>query len=99
MQRITVRQANELDEVGHTAARLSIDRSGHPTYLRSIETAPGFPGNPLSQEEHLKRFRDCLSYAEQDLTAEREHSLAASVDSVEDIENIRSLIKQLSPNH
>ncbi|CAN7571930.1 MmgE/PrpD family protein [Arthrobacter sp. LjRoot78] len=98
MQRIRVKQAHELDEVGHTAARLTIDRSGHPAYSRSIETAPGFPGNPLSQEEHLQRFRDCLSYAGQSIPAERESSLVASVDSLEDIDDIRSLIKQLSPD-
>jgi 2-methylcitrate dehydratase PrpD len=98
IERITVTSAPELDEVGHTAARLIIRRSGHPICEQSIETAPGFPGNPLSQEEHLQRFRDCLSYAQQDIPVEQEDSLVASVNSLEDLEDVRSFFTQLSPD-
>lgn len=99
IQRITVTSAPKLDEVGHTAARLIIRRSGHPDFEQSIETAPGFPGNPLSPEEHLQRFRDCLSYAGQDISVEQENWLAASVDSMEELEDVRFFLKQLGPDH
>lgn len=99
MQRIRVKQAYELDEVGHTAARLTIDRSGHPAYSRSTRPLPGFPATHYPRTNTCNGFGDCLSSAGQGITAEQESSLVASVNSLQDIDDIRTIIKQLSPGH
>jgi 2-methylcitrate dehydratase PrpD len=62
---------------------------------RSADIPRGHPGNPLSREEHLERFRDCIDYAEYPLPAESIEKILAIVGRLEETEDVRSLIPLL----
>ena len=96
IEKIGVTQAIELDDVGHTAARMVINRSGHAPVSLAIDIAPGFPGNALSPEEHLQRFRDCLGYAQRDLSQAQGDSLVEAIEKLEDCPNVQVLVKLLA---
>ena len=45
----------------------------------SLDIAPGFPGNPLSEAEHERRFDDCLAYAPWPLAADTARALREGI--------------------
>ena len=55
----------------------------------------GSPGNPLSRERHLAKFRACWRYA--GLAAERGDELVARVDALETLASTNELIATLVP--
>ena len=62
---------------------------------KSADIPRGHPGNPLSREEHLERFRDCLDYADNPISAKNVEKMISTVSRLEDIEDVRSLIPLL----
>ena len=52
-----------LEARGHTAVVLRLlTHDGH-LHERQLDIAPGYPGNELSEAQHLGRFNDCMDYA------------------------------------
>jgi 2-methylcitrate dehydratase PrpD len=52
-----------LDARGHTAVDLRLLTHDGQLHERQLDIAPGYPGNPLSEAQHLGRFNDCMDYA------------------------------------
>ena len=52
-----------LDARGHTAMDMRVVTKDGREYFRQTDVAPGFPEKPLTKEEHLRRFRDCVAFA------------------------------------
>ena len=65
------------------------------TYDKSVDIPRGFPGNPLTQEEHLERFRGCVEYADKPLPKGNIEKVISRVDRLEETKDIRTLIPVL----
>lgn len=66
-------------------------------FLRQIDIGPGFPDNPLSREDHGKRFQDCLSFAKKPISADRATKIATMIEDLEQVEDVRVFVQLLAP--
>lgn len=71
-------------------------KTGNVYDTRSVDIPQGHPGNPLTQEEHLERFRDCVEYADNPLPAEGVEKILSMVSRLEENEDVCSLVPLLS---
>lgn len=95
VDRIEVVADPQLDIRGHAAVDLSVTRlDGSNTHL-ALDTPPGFPGASLSHEQHLARFQDCLEYAPVTLAPAQQKALMNTLDRLEQLDDIRSLVPLL----
>jgi hypothetical protein len=60
-----------------------------------LDLAPGFPGNPLSEEDHEKRFQECLDYSKKPVSGERAKQIVSLIRDLEKINDARKLIELL----
>jgi 2-methylcitrate dehydratase PrpD len=74
---------------GHTAMRMVAKTRDAKTYTKSVDIASGFPGNPLTQKDHLERFRLCLEYAGEYYPLENMEKIISLVDKLEEIKDVR----------
>lgn len=65
------------------------------TYHRFLALATGMPGKPLSKEEHIRIFKDCISYAKRPLPKENIKRIISLVDNLEEVDDVRKLIPLL----
>jgi 2-methylcitrate dehydratase PrpD len=79
----------------HTAMDIRVSLRDGKEYKRQVDIAPGFPGNPLSRDDHRKRFEDCLAFAKKPVSRKNADKIVASIENIEDMEDVRSLIKLL----
>ncbi len=82
----------ERDIRGHSAVDLVVVDTDGRRYEKRLDTAPGFPGRPLSDAEHRSRFDECIDYAEIDFPRAQADELAAVIG---DLDDVRSLIALL----
>jgi 2-methylcitrate dehydratase PrpD len=92
LKKINVEPDPELDQRGHTALDMRVFTRQGTEYLKQVEIAPGFPGNPLSQAEHRQHFRDCLDVAPKRLSTEKAERILSIVSGIEELEDIREII-------
>ncbi len=85
-----------LETRGHTAADISLVTSDGRTYRKSIDIAPGYPGNPLRDEEHLVRFNDCMNFSRIPLTHDHVQALVDAIASVDELPDARILARLLT---
>jgi len=71
-------------------------KAGNVYDTQSADIPQGHPKNPLTQEEHLERFRDCVEYADNPLPADRVEKILSMVSRLEETEDVRSLVPLLS---
>ncbi len=95
LKKISVTPDSELDKRGHTALDMRVFTTQGTQYLKQVEIAPGFPGNPLSQAEHHQHFRACLGVAPKTLTTEKAERILSFVIGMEELEDIRDIIPNL----
>jgi len=81
-----------MDARGHTALDMQVFTTAGDTYLKKMDIAPGFPGNPLTQKEHEDRFWDCVNFAARPMEKKAAEKIIASVQRLEELEDIRILI-------
>ena len=94
-KKISVTADPGLNERGHTALDMRVVTGQGTQYHKQIEIAPGFPGNPLTQEEHHKHYWDCLEFAPQGLSREKAEKILSLVNRIEELEDIRDMIPNL----
>lgn len=92
LKKISVTPDPELDKRGHTALDMRLFTRQGTQYLKQVEIAPGFPGNPLSQAEHHQHFRDCLRVAPKNLSTEKAERIHSIVSGIEELDDIREMI-------
>lgn len=95
IQKIQVVADPALEERGETATEVQVKTIDGIIYHRAIDTARGLPKNPLTTEEHLARFYDCIRYAGKSLPQENIDKLLSLVNELEKVEDVRSLIPLL----
>jgi len=96
VQRVHVIADPALDRRGHTALDMKVSTKGGAVHQGSVEIAIGFPGNPLTQDEHEARFWDCMEYAPNPLPRNRAEEVMSVIAGLEEVKDVRSLVSLLS---
>src|SRR5512136_308627 len=94
-KKINVMADQALEARGHTPLDMKIVIGSGKEYLRSIDIAPGFPGNELTRKDHEERFRDCVEFAEMSIGLQNAKKIASMVETTERLEDIRLIIPLL----
>ena len=81
---------------GHTALDARITLKNGQTFLREVDIAPGFPGNPLTPMDHERHFQDCVAFAKDPFPESRTKEIFHLVQEVEHLKDVSSLIQLLS---
>lgn len=98
VERVDVIADSGLDARGHSAADMRVVTKAGREYRRSIDVAPGFPGNPLSRDEQLRRFHDCIAFgANPVMDAKRAELIVNAVDRLDEMSHAQALISLLLP--
>jgi 2-methylcitrate dehydratase PrpD len=88
-----------LDARGHSAVDVAITTIDGRTHAAGIDIAPGFPGNALSEEQHLARFADCLRYAALPLAGGAPATYLAQLQALAALPDARVLVDSLIAPH
>ena len=64
-------------------------------FRKSVDIPAGFPGNPLSRDEHMERFWDCVGYAQRPWPGADVDKIISLVEGLEGLDDVRSLIPLL----
>ncbi len=97
VERISVVIDEGTEERGHTALDMHVFMRGGQTYLGKVDIAPGFPGNPLTKEDHEKHFRDCIDYSRRSFTKDKAEEIITTTKRMEEMKDARNLIPFLLP--
>ena len=73
-----------------------MDKDG--VFEKRVDFAPGLPENPLTREEHLEHFQDCMSYAKKPPSPENQARIISSVDGLEEVKDVRELVLLTMPD-
>ncbi len=86
------------DRLGFSlAAHMKVATRNGNTYYKAVDVPRGIPGNPLTREEHMEHFRDCVNYADKSLPTVNPEKIISMVGRLEEAKDVRSLIPLLSP--
>jgi len=94
--KITVTPDERVARRGHTAMDMEIKMLNGEVYRSGIDIAPGFRGNPLTDEDHMKCFMDRVDFAPAWFDKETARELIPYLKSVEELDDVRNLINQLN---
>jgi 2-methylcitrate dehydratase PrpD len=64
-------------------------------FFKEIDIAPGFPGNPLTQEDHEKRFQDCLDFAKKPISKEKTAEIVLMIKDLDKVDDVRKFVQLL----
>ena len=96
VKKIEVVSDHGLDPRGETAIDMKVTFKGGSVWERSLDFPPGSPENPLSEEEHARRFQSCIEFGGDALPRQNVEEIEAAVRGLEDIEDVGVLISLLS---
>lgn len=94
-RRVTAVADAALDQRGHSSVDVTLTTSDGTLHERKLDIAPGYPGNELDDEQHRKRFRDCMAYASRPLPAMNVDRFIAAVEGLERMPDARALLDLL----
>jgi 2-methylcitrate dehydratase PrpD len=77
------------------AARIKLTKKNGDVYHKAVDIPRGLPENPLSREEHVERFQDCVNYANKPLPKENIERIISMVGRLEEAKDVCSLIPLL----
>lgn len=98
VDRVDVVADPDLDARGHSAADVLVVSKDGREYLRSTDIGPGFPGNPLTRDDQVRHFRDCVAFgANPMLDAKRGEQIVDAVEYLDEMDDVRALISLLLP--
>ena len=84
-----------LEKRGDTSVDIKVVTTGGDVHFKSVDNAPGFPGNPLSEQEQEEHFWDCVDFAKKPLPRENAVKIISLVRNLEELEDVRVLIPLL----
>jgi 2-methylcitrate dehydratase PrpD len=77
------------------AAHMKVTTKKGNVYHKAVDIPRGIPGNPLTKEEHMERFQDCVNYADKPLPKMNTKKIISMVGRLEESKDVRSLIPLL----
>jgi 2-methylcitrate dehydratase PrpD len=95
LERVTAIGDPALDARGHTAVDVTLTTTAGKVHERKLDIAPGYPGNGLTDEQHLGRFEDCMAYAARPLAREQVAAFLADVQQLPSLPDARGLLRHL----
>jgi 2-methylcitrate dehydratase PrpD len=84
-----------LDRRGHSAVDVTIATTDGETHARQLDVPPGFPGNELTDKDHVTRFHDCMRYAAYPLPDRQVRAFLDTVEHLETVADARALVDSL----
>jgi 2-methylcitrate dehydratase PrpD len=81
----------------HLSVRVKVTTKDGSVYHKNVDVPRGNPRNPLSDEEHMVRFYDCVDYARKGSRKYDTDRILSLVTGLEKAEDARSLIPLLLP--
>jgi 2-methylcitrate dehydratase PrpD len=90
--RIKIEADPTLNERDETAVEMEVITQEGDRYSKRIDIAAGFAERPLTEEEILERFWNCIDYAKKPLSKKKVEKLVSLINKLEEVEDIRSLI-------
>jgi len=84
-----------MEKRGHTPLDMRVVLNDGREYLKKLDIAPGFPGRPLTNEQHKLRFQNCIDFSGRSLSKEKVENIVNAVDHLETMSDVRSLISML----
>jgi 2-methylcitrate dehydratase PrpD len=84
-----------LDARGHSAVDVTVTTMQGRSHSRSLDISPGFPGNELSDDDHVARFTECMEYAARPLPAHCGRALLAAAADLSAVSDVRDLVNCL----
>ncbi len=94
-KKIKVVPDEAMEARGHTPLDMHVRTRDGRKLFRQLDLAPGFPGNPLSEEDHEKRFQECLDYSKKPVSRARAKQIVSLIRDLEKINDARKLIELL----
>jgi 2-methylcitrate dehydratase PrpD len=94
-RKITVTANKAMEGRAHTAFDMRVQTRGGKEHFVQMDISPGFPGNPLTQEDHERHFKDCMDFAKKPVSKKSAKKILSIVHSLEELDNIRELIQLL----
>ncbi len=91
IERVTVEADVALNARGHTAVDVLLHTDDGRTHARSLDFAPGFPDNPLSDAQQQARFDDCMAYAPRPPAPQRLAGFLDGVQRLGELDDVRML--------
>jgi 2-methylcitrate dehydratase PrpD len=95
-KRINVIEDKALEARGHTPLDMKVVTRSGKEYFRTMNIAPGFPGNELSSGDHEERFWDCINFAAKPIDRQNAEKIIELVGKIEAIDDIGILIPLLA---
>lgn len=90
---VTVLPDPSLDLRGHTAMDMEITMADGRVYRSGIDIAPGFPGNPLTDQDHRQRFMDCIDFASEWFDGKHVEEIISFIEGIESEADVRRLVR------
>jgi 2-methylcitrate dehydratase PrpD len=94
-KKIHVTGAPELENRGLRAMDMKVRTKNGEVHFESMDYGLLSPESKLSEEEHMSCFQDCINYGGKPLPSKNIDRLVSSVNEIEMVEDIRSLIPLL----
>jgi 2-methylcitrate dehydratase PrpD len=95
IERITIEGDAALNPRGHTAVDVFVHTVDGQLHQRSLDIAPGFPGNPLSDVQQRARFDACMDYAPRPLPPAQRADFLDAVAHLVELDDARGLVQLL----
>ncbi|MCG6534912.1 MAG: MmgE/PrpD family protein [Syntrophales bacterium LBB04] len=95
IKQIHVTPNPELDKRNQLATDIEVRMKNGAVYHKSVDFARGMPDSPLTREEFMEKFEDCVSYAKKPLPKGNIKRLVSLVEELEKVRDVRRLIPLL----
>jgi 2-methylcitrate dehydratase PrpD len=92
IESVTVEGDAALNARGHTAVDVHLHTVDGRLHRRSLDIAPGFPGNALSDAQQRARFDACMGYAPRPLSAAQRAAFLQAVEQIDELADARMLL-------
>ncbi|OGO17788.1 MAG: hypothetical protein A2Z15_05050 [Chloroflexi bacterium RBG_16_50_11] len=92
VKKIHVTPDPEIEKRDQRAMEMDVKTAAGATYHKRIDTPKGSPGNEMTKEEHIERFRDCVDYGKKSLSPQKVERIITMIDQLEQLEDVRDLI-------
>lgn len=94
---VHVTSDHDVEKRDQRAMEMEVCTKGGRTYQKRIDVPRGSPGNEMTQDEHIARFRQCASYCKKPLPQENVERIISVVGSLESLNDVRDLVQLMLP--
>jgi 2-methylcitrate dehydratase PrpD len=92
-QKVVPRYDPQLNVPGIPPAIVEIKTRSGETYSARVDFPYGHPKNPVTMDDLVKKFRDCVSYSARPISSRRVEQAIESILSLEESDNVSHLIQ------